>query len=185
MWLPQIPSCSSSRSDFDVSGCTQSRYGPENEHLYSLLSLNNQNRRAFLRIFLASAFFSGNIFLSRNSSIGFIQLGPKWIWWIWSNSFFVGVGVHKSSTIITRGKLCAEEVARVAKESVWVFPLLGICDKSKDSNFVCIHLTCLKYSYILVSRASSSSFTWPMISLEFENIFHCPSTHFLDHHHSH
>ena len=163
----------------------QSIYSPEKERLYNFLSSDNQNQGAFLRIFSTFGFSSGNISLSRNSSIGSIQLGPKWIWWIWSNSFFVGVGVYKSSTIITRGKFCAEEVVRVAKESAWVFLLLGICDKSKDSNFVCIHLTCLKYSYILVSRASSSSFTWPMISLEFENIFHCPSTHFLDHHHSH
>ena len=30
----------------------------------------------------------------------------------------------------TRGKSCAEDVARVANESACVFPLLGICDKS-------------------------------------------------------
>ena len=77
VWLPQIPSCSSSRSDSDISRCTQSRYGPENEHLYNLLSLDNQNRGAFLRIFSASSFSSGNISLSRNNSIGSIQLGPK------------------------------------------------------------------------------------------------------------
>ena len=51
-----------------------------------------------------------------------------------------------------------------------MFPFLGICDKSKDSNFVCIHLTWLKYSYILVSRASNSPFTWPTTNLESENI---------------
>ena len=49
--------------------------------------------------------------------------------------------MHRSSTSITLGKSYAEEVARVAKESAWVFPLLGICDKSKNSNFVCIRLT--------------------------------------------
>ena len=170
VWLPQIPSCSSFMSDFDVSGCTQSRYGAENERLYNFLSSNNQNRGTFLRIFSASIFSSGNISLSRNSSIGSIQLSPKLIWWIWSNSFFVGVEMHKSSTIITQGKFCAEEVVRVAKESAWVFPLLGICDKSKDSNFVYIHLTWPKYSCILVSRASNSSYTWPTTSLESENI---------------
>ena len=170
VWLLQIPSCSSSRSDFDVSGCTQSRYGQENEFLYNLLSSVNQNQGAFLRIFSASVFSLGKISFSRNSSIGSIQLGLKLIWWIWSDSFFIGVGMHKSSTIITQGKLCAEEVARVAKEFAWVFPLLGICDKSKDSNFVCIRLTWPKYSYILVSWASSSPFTWQTISLESENI---------------
>ena len=49
--------------------------------------------------------------------------------------------MHKFSTSITRGKSCAEDVARVAKESAWVFPLLEIYDKSKNSNFVCIRLT--------------------------------------------
>ena len=82
VWLPQIPLCSSSKSDSDISGCTQSRYGPEKERLYNFLSLDNQNRGVFLRIFSASDFSSGNISLSRNSSIGSIQLGPKLIWWI-------------------------------------------------------------------------------------------------------
>ena len=58
----------------------------------------------------------------------------------------------------------------VAKESAWVFPFLGIYDKSKDSNFFCIHLTWLKYSCILVSHASNSPFTCPTTSLESENI---------------
>ena len=78
--------------------------------------------------------------------------------------------MHKSSTSITRGKSYVEKVAMVAKESAWVFPFLEIYDKSKNSNFVCIHLTWLKYSYILVSRASNSPFTWPTTSLESENI---------------
>ena len=141
VWLPQIPSCSSSKSDFDVSGCTQSRYGPENECLYNFLSSVNQNQGTFLRIFSVSGFASGNISLSRNNSIGSIQLDSKLTWWIWSISFLVGVGMHKSSTIITQGKFRAKEVARVAKESAWVFSPLGICDKSKDSNFVCTRLT--------------------------------------------
>ena len=82
----------------------------------------------------------------------------------------VGVGAHKFSTSITRGKSCVEEVARVAKESTWIFPFLRIYDNLKNSNLVCIRLAWLKYSYILVSRASNSPFTWPTISLESENI---------------
>ena len=42
---------------------------------------------------------------------------------------------------ITQGKFCAEEVASMAKESACALPLLGICSKLKDSNFVCIILT--------------------------------------------
>ena len=170
VWLPQTPSCNSFRSDSDASGCTQSSYGLEKERLYSFLSLDIQNRGAFLRTFSASNFSSGNTSLSRNSNIGSIQLGSNLIWWTWRKSLLIGVGVHKSSTSITRGKSYVEEVARVAKESAWVFPFLGIYDKSKNSNFVCIRLAWLKYSYILVSRASNSSFTWPTTSLESENI---------------
>ena len=151
VWLLQIPSCSSSRSDFDASGCTQSRYGPEKEHVYNFLSSDSQNWGVFLCTFSASNFSSSNISFSRNSSIGFIQLGPTLIWWTWSKSLFIGVAVHRSSTSITLGKSYAKKVARVAKESAWVFPLLGICDKSKNSNFVCICLTWSKYSCILAS----------------------------------
>jgi len=46
----------------------------------------------------------------------------------------ISVGLHKSSTMITLGKLYAEEVAKVVRESVWVFLLLGMCNKLKDSN---------------------------------------------------
>ena len=67
--------------------------------------------------------------------------------------------MHKSSTSTTQGKSRAKDVARLAKESAWVFPLLGIYDKSKDSNFACIRLTWLKYSCILGSRASNSPLT--------------------------
>ena len=140
------------------------------ERLYNFLSLDSQNWGALLRTFSASDFSSGNMSFSRNSNIGSIQLGPTLIWWTWSKSFFIGVGVHRSSTSITRGKSCVEEVARVARESAWVFPLLGTCNKSKDSNSVCMRLTWPKYSYNLASRASNSPFTWPTTSVESENI---------------
>ena len=103
VWLPQMPSCSSSRSDSDISGCTQSRYGPEKDHLYNFLSLDNQNWGAFLRIFSASIFFLGKVSLSRNFNMGSIQLGARLTWWTWRTSFSGEVGVCKSSTIITRG----------------------------------------------------------------------------------
>ena len=94
VWLSQIPSWSSSRSDYDASGCTQSKYGLEKEHLYNFLSLDIQNRGAFLRTFSTSDFSSGNTSLSRNINIGSIQLGPNLIWWIWSKSLLVGVGAQ-------------------------------------------------------------------------------------------
>ena len=40
------------------------------------------------------------------------------------------VGLHKSSTRMTRGKLWAKEVASVARESACVFPLLRICKRT-------------------------------------------------------
>ena len=80
------------------------------------------------------------------------------------------VGLHKSSTRITRGKLCTEEVASVARESAYVFQFLGICTKLKDPNPNCKCLTWFKYSCILRSLASSSPYTWLTTNLESENI---------------
>ena len=82
----------------------------------------------------------------------------------------ISVGLHKSFTRITRGKLCAEEVASVAKELACVFLLLGICDKMKDSNPNYKCLTWFKYSCILRYLASNSPPTWPTTNLESENI---------------
>ena len=73
----------------------------------------------FFVFFLVSDFSSGNISLSMNSDMGSIQLGPSLIWWIQGTSLCNGVGVHKSSISITRGKSCAEDVAKVTKESVY------------------------------------------------------------------
>ena len=68
--LPQIPSCNSSRSNFDASGCMHSKYGPEKKCLYNFWSLNSQNPGAFLRTFLVS-----NLSLSRISPLRNITLG--------------------------------------------------------------------------------------------------------------
>ena len=136
VWLPQIPWCNSSRSSSDASGCMLSKYSPEKEHLYNFWSLDSQNWGAFLRTLLVSNFPSAKIFSLRNSTIESIQLGPTLIWWIWTISFFISVGLHKSSTRITQGELYAEEVARMARELAWVFPLLGMCSKLKDLNLI-------------------------------------------------
>ena len=71
---------------------------------------------------------------------------------------------------MTRGRLCAKEVASVAKESALVFPFLWMCCKLKDLKPDYKLLTLLRYPCILVSRASNSPLTWPTISLEYENI---------------
>ena len=159
VWLPQIPSCNSSKSSFDASKCIYSKYGPEKERLYNFWSSDNQNRGAFLRTLVASDFPSGKISSLRNNTMKSIQLGPTLIWWIWTTSFFILVGLHRSSTRITRGRLCVEEVASMARESACVFLLLGICDKLKDSNPDYKCLTWFKYSCILRSLASSSPST--------------------------
>ena len=137
VWIPQIPSCNSLRSSFDASGCMHRKYGPLKECLYNFWSLDSQNWWVFLRTLSAFDFSSGKISSLRNSTMEFIQLGPTLIWWIWTTPFFTLVGLHKSLTRITRGKFCIEEVARVAKESACVFPLLGTCNKLKDSNPNC------------------------------------------------
>ena len=81
------------------------------------------------------------------------------------------MGLYKSSTRITRGKSYAEEVASIDKESACALPLLGTCNKSKESNFNCKHLTWLRYPCILSSFASNSPLTWPTTSLESEKSF--------------
>ena len=169
-WLPQIPSCNSSRSISNASWCMHSKYGPEKKHLYNFWSIDSQNQRAFLRILSASNFSLGKISSLRNNTMESIQLGLTLIWWIWTTSFFILVGLHKSSTMITRGRLCTNEVTNVARESAWVFPLLRMCYKLKNSNPDCKCLTRLKYSCILSSLASNSTWTWPTTSLEFANI---------------
>ena len=72
---------------------------------------------------------------------------------------------------MTRGKSWVEEVASIAKESACALPFLGICSKSKESNFDCKHLTWLRYPCILSSFASNSPFTWLKMSLESEKTF--------------
>ena len=118
-----------------------------------------------------SAFSSGKISSFKNSTIGSIQLGPTLTWLTWTASSFTSFGLHKSSTRMTRGKLCAEEVASVAKESACVFLLLRMCNKLKNSNLDYKCLTWLKYPCILTSLASNSPFIWPTTNLEFKNIF--------------
>ena len=166
LWLPQISLCNSSRRSSTASGCMHNRYGPEKDLLYNFWSSDNQNLGAFLRTFLALNLSSGRTSFLRNNTMESIQLGPTLIWWMWTTLLPTSVGLYKSSTRITQGKLCADEVASVARESECVFLLLGICDKLKDLNLDCKCLTWLRYSCILRSLASNSSQTWPTTSLE-------------------
>ena len=69
VWLPQIPSCNSSMSSFDASGCMHSKYGPEKKRLYNFSSSDSQNRRTILCTLSASDFSSGKISSLRNSTI--------------------------------------------------------------------------------------------------------------------
>ena len=170
MWLPQISSCNSSRSSSDTSGCTHSKYDPKKEHLYGFWSSDSKNQGTFLHTLVAFDFSLGKISSLRNSTIESIQLGPTLIWWIWTISLFISVGLHKSSTRITRDKPYVEEVTRMARELTWVFPLLGMCYKLKNSNPDYKYLTWFKYSCILTSLTSNSPFTWPTINFESENI---------------
>ena len=141
VWLSQIPSCNSSRSSYDASGCMHNKYGLKKERLYNFWSSDSQNRGAFLRTLSASDLLLGKMSSLRRSTIESIQLGPTLIWRIWTMFLPILVGLHKSSTRITQGKLCTEEVTSVARELVCVFLLLGICDKLKDSNPDCKCLT--------------------------------------------
>ena len=169
MWLPQIPSCNSSKSNSIASGCMHSKYGPQKDLLYNFWSSNNQNWGAFLHTLSTLDLSLGRTSSLRNRTIGSIQVGPTLIWWTWTIFLFISVGLYKSSTRITQGKLCAEDVANVARESAWVFLFLGTYDKLKNLNPDCKCLTWLKYSCILRSLASNSPWTWPTTNLESEN----------------
>ena len=170
VWLPQIPSCNSSSSSSDALRWIHSKYSLEYERLYNLWSSDNQNRRAFLHIFSASDFSLGRILSLRNFTMGSIQLGPTLTSWIRTMPFATSLALSRCLTKTIQESPPTEEVASVANESVWVFPLLEMCDKLNRSKFGCKRLTWLKYSCILTSLASNFPFTWPTISLEFENI---------------
>ena len=147
-----------------------SKYGPKKERLYNFWSLDNQNLGAFLHTLSASDLLSGKMSSLKNSIMESIQLRPTLIWWIWTTFLPTSVVLHKFSTRITRGKLCAKEVTNVAREFAYVFLCLRTYDKLKDSNTDYKCLTWFKYSCILRSLASDSPPTWPTINLEFENI---------------
>ena len=131
---------------------------------------NNQNREAFLRIFSTSDFSSGRISSLRNFTMGSIQLGPTLTSWIQTVSFETSPALSRCSKRMIRRSPPAEEVASVANESVWVFPLLEMCDKLNRSKLGYKRLSWLRYSCILASLASNSPFTWPTTSLKSENI---------------
>ena len=171
MWLPQISSCNSSRNSSDILGWMHSRYGLEKERLYSFLSLDSHNQGAFLCILSVSNLSGGKMSSFKNDTMRSIQLDPTMICWTWAAIPFTSVGLHKSSTRMTRDGLCADVDASVARESACVFPLLGMWSRLNDLNFDCRSLTWVKYPYILSSLASSSTFTWLTTSLESENIF--------------
>ena len=144
-----------------------SKYGPKKKRLYSFWSSNSQNWGAFLRTLSALDLPSGKMSSLRKSTIESIQLGPTLIWWTWTTFLPISVGLHKSSTRITRGKPCVEEVASMARESACVFLLLRICDKVKDSNQDCKCLTWFKYSCILGPQPISNQKTPPLPFLLF------------------
>ena len=106
----------------------------------------------------------------RNFTIGSIQLEPTLTSWKRTMPFATSFALFRCSTRITQGRLPVEEVASVANESAWVFPLLETCDKLKRSKSDCRHLTWLKHSCIVASLASNSPFTWPTTNLKSENI---------------
>ena len=106
----------------------------------------------------------------RNVTMGSIQLGPTLTSWARTVSFATLFAMLKCSMRIIQGSSPAKEVASVANESAWVFPLLEMCDKLNRSKLGHRRLTWLRYSYILTSLASNSPFTWPTYSLEFEYI---------------
>ena len=168
--MTTIPSCSSSSSGSTTSGWMQSRYGPEKERLYNFCSSDNQKRGAFLRIFFASPLSLVKAPSFKNITMGSIQLGPTLIWCTLTLISLGSVGINKSSTRMTLGRPYFEEVAKVARESAWVFLLLGIYCIEKDSKSYYSCRALLRSPCILWSLASSSPLTCPMINWVWENL---------------
>ena len=105
MWLLQIPSCNSSRRSSEDSGWMHSKYGPKKERLYSFWSSDSQNRGAFHRIFSTSNLSDVKVSSFKNDIMGSIQLDPTLICWTWDVTPFTSMGLYKSSTRMTRGRL--------------------------------------------------------------------------------
>ena len=92
VWLSQISSCNSSRSNSTASGCMHNRYGLEKNLLYNFWSLDSQNR-VFLRIFSISDLPLGKTSSLRTGTIESIQLWLTLIWWTWTTFFPISVGL--------------------------------------------------------------------------------------------
>ena len=73
--------------------------------------------------------------------MGSIQLEPTLTSWIRIMPFATSLALSRCSTRITQGRLPTEEVASMANESAWMFPLLETCDKLKRSKSDYRHLT--------------------------------------------
>ena len=156
MWLPQIPSCNSSRSSSNALGCIHSKCGPKKEHLYNFWSSDSQNQGSFRRTLSPSDFSLGKISSLRKKNYG-VHLARSHPNLMDMDHLILHLNsLHRFSTRITRGRLYAEKVASGARESAWVFPLLGMFCKLKESKPNCKCLTWLKYFYILMSLASNS-----------------------------
>ena len=154
-------------SSSDVSGWMHSRYGLENEHLYSFWSSDSQNQGAFLRILSASNLFGGKTSSFKNDTVGSIQLDPTLICWMWAAIPFTFVGLHKSSTRMTRGRLCAEEDVSVTRESACVFPFLeyGVGWMTQISTAgAWLELNTLAFSHLWL-LAPLLLGQWPVLSL--------------------
>ena len=78
--------------------------------------------------------------------MGSIQLGPTLTSWAQTVSFATLLALLRCSTRIIRESFPAEEVASVANESAWVFPLLEMCDRLNRSKLGHKRLTWLRYS---------------------------------------
>ena len=114
----------------------------------------------------------------RNITMGSIQLGPTLTSWTRTVSSATSFALLRCSTRIIQGSSPAKEVASVANESAWVFPLLEMCDKLNRSKPDRRRLTWLRYSCILASLASNfpSPGLLPVSNPKTSLIFFLPSS---------
>lgn len=142
VWLPEIPSWTSSNSGSTAFEWTQSKYGPKNNFLYNLYSLESQYCGAFLRIFSASNLSMDSAPSFKNEITWSIQLALTCMLFTLIGAQLTQLDATRSLTIMTRGRPCPKELVKVTNELAWQFLLLELALCRKLQNWIVVARFC-------------------------------------------
>ena len=162
VWLPHIPSWTSSRIYLASSSLTHFRLGIKNPLLYKA-SFRIVNPAALFLIFQASSTSIGSHSYLRKDRIGAVQ--PFWLWTlrVWNYSM---LGYFWTSTFRFGGMDHSFDNACLAISSASEFWFLGIYVNSTRSNSWAKCSDSLSYFCILSSFTLHSPFIFPITNLE-------------------